>query len=90
MATSKNTSSTTKVEFNPRNAAFWLRAMKAQNEKIVAPSMAGLSWIESQSEGNRDLTAMHLFSVINDMTSDIEAFNQLEDMIQAAEKGGAA
>lgn len=88
MATKENTSS--KVEFNPRNAAFWLRGAKENNEKIVALSQAGMAWIESQSEGSRDLTAMHLFSVINDMTSDVTVFNQLEDVIQAAVEGGAA
>lgn len=89
MATKENTSSSN-TETNMRNLAFWVKAAKDQNEKVVALSQAGLSWIETQSEGNRDLTAMQLFSVINDMTSDVTAFNQLEDAIQAAAKGGAA
>ena len=88
MATAKNTS-TSNTETNMRNLAFWVKAAKNQNEKVVALSQAGLTWIETQSEGNRDLTAMQLFSVINDMTSDVTAFNQLEDAIQAAAKGGA-
>jgi hypothetical protein len=89
MATSENTS-TSKVEINQKMAAFWLNELSDQNEKLTALSAAGRAWIESHSEGNRDQTAMHLFSVINDMTSDVTVLNQLEDAIQAAAKGGAA
>lgn len=85
MATTENTSSNGITS----NASFWFRAVSDRNGKIVALAQAGQSWIETQSEDDRDLTAMHLFNAINDISSDVVVLNQLADAIKVA-KGMSA